>query len=259
MKPFVIRRASLWLACILATAACRPARARDAADILRRAELAVRPADAGKPRTIVLEGTYEYRGQGGQHGIAPLYIHWREPGILYQELTAPFGLMRRWYDGTRGWASRPEFPNRPLPDAELSEAKRDAAWYQPWAMAGEYSSMTYEGRRSDAGQQYDVVAAQSRLGKTERFWFDAGTGRVKYLDVWEEGPEGLRVPGGGEFYQTRYIVEDYRAVGRIAMPFHVRRIRPNSSIDMRFTSVRIDVPVDTLRERAPSDTIGRDR
>ena len=204
-----------------------------------------------------MEGTYEYTGQGGQHGIAPLYEHWREPGILYQELQAPFGLMRRWYDGTRGWASRPEFPNRQLPDAELSEAKRDAAFYQPWSMPGEYSSMVYEGRRRDGEHEYDVVAAQSRLGKTERFWFDAATGLVKYLDVWEEGPEGLRVPGGGEFYQTRYTVDDYRLVGRMMLPFHIRRARPNSSVEMRFTSIRVNAPVDTLRERPPADTIAR--
>ena len=259
MKPFAIRTASLWLASILLIDACRPARTPSAADILRRAELAVRPDGVTQPRTIVLEGTYEYTGQGGQHGIAPLYEHWREPGILYQEIKAPFGLMRRWYDGTRGWASRPEFPNRPLPDAELSETKRDAALYQPWAMSGEYTALTYEGRRVDGGQDYDVVAAQSRLGKTERFWFDAGTGLVKYLDVWEEGPEGLRVPGGGEFYQTRYIVDDYRPVGRMKLPFHVQRIRPNSSVQMRFTSVRVDVPVDTLRERPPADTVSRSR
>ena len=250
---------SLWLASMLMNEACRPARPPTAADILRRAELAVRPADVTRPRTIVLEGTYEYTGQGGQHGIAPLYEHWREPGILYQEVRAPFGLMRRWYDGIRGWASRPEFPNRPLPDAELSETRRDAALYQPWAMAGEYTSMAYEGRRLDAGRDYDVIAAQSRFGKTERFWFDTGTGLVKYLDVWEEGPEGLRVVGGGEFYRTRYIVDDYRAVGRMTLPFRVRRVRPNSSVDMRFTSVRIDVPVDTLRERPPADTAGRRR
>ena len=52
--------------------------------------------------------------------------------------------------------------------------------------------------------------------------------------------------------QTRYIVDDYRAVGRMKLPFHVQRIRPNSSIDMRFTSVRVDVAVDTLRERPPA-------
>jgi hypothetical protein len=38
------------------------------------------------------------------------------------------------------------------------------------------------------------VAGRSRLGKTERFWFDAVTGLVRYVEVWQEGPEGLRVP-----------------------------------------------------------------
>jgi hypothetical protein len=257
MSPSTLRTASRWLAASLAVVGCQPTRPTAAADVLRRSELAVRPSGVRPPRTIVLEGTYEYTGQGGQHGIAPYYQHWREPGVLYQEVQAPFGLMRRWYNGTRGWASRPEFPNRPLPDAELSETKRDAALYQPWAMAGEYTAYVYEGRRNDGGREYDVIAARSRLGKMERFWFDAETGRVKYLDVWEEGPEGLRVVGGGEFYQSRYVVQDYRPVGRMMLPFHVRRVRPHSSVDMKFTSVRADVAVDTARERPPVDTVAR--
>ena len=230
---------------------CRPILPSTAGDVLTRAQLAVRAADVPPPRTIVMEGTSEYRGQNGQQGVAPLYSHWREPGILYQELQAPFGLMQRWFDGQRGWKSRPELPRLALPDAELSEARRDAAMYQPWAIAGEYTSFVYEGRRIDEGREYDVVAGQSRLGKTERFWFETRTGYVKYLDVWEEGPEGLRVAGGGEFYRTRYVIEDYRPVGRMMLPFRIQRIRPNSSFDIRFTSIRIDAPVDTLRERPP--------
>ena len=251
MKPSITLTARLLLA--FAVTGCRPMRSPTAADILQRSENAVRQAGAIAPRTIVMDVTYEYTGQGGQHAVAPLYQHWRTPGILYQEVQAPFGLMRRWFNGARGWASRPEFPNRPLPDAELSETRRDAALYQPWSMPGEYRSFVYEGRRQREGREYDVVAAQSRLGKTERFWFDPATGLVRILDVWEEGPEGLRSAGGGQFYESRYIIDDYRPVGTITLPFRVRRVRPNSSVDMRFTSIRIDAPVDTLRERPPAD------
>ena len=258
MKPSITLAGRLLLA--LAFVGCRPMRSPSATDILKRAEAAVRPEGVPAPHTIVIEGTYEYTGQGGQHALAPLYQHWRAPGVLYQEVQAPFGRMRRWFNGERGWGSRPEFPNRPLPNAELSETRRDAALYQPWAMPGEYQSFGYEGRRQRDGIEYDVVVAQSRLGKTERFWFDPSTGFVRILDVWEEGPEGLRNVGGGEFYQSHYLVDDYRPVGKYTLPFRIRRVRPNSSVDMRFTSVRVDAPVDTLREQPPAvraDTIGR--
>jgi len=258
MKPSIDLAGRLLPA--LALVGCRSTRSPSATDILERAETAVRPVGVPAPRTIVIEGTYEYTGQGGQHGVAPLYQHWRAPGVLYQEVQAPFGQMRRWFGGERGWASRPEFPNRPLGNAELSETRRDAALYQPWAMPGEYQSFAYEGRRQRGGKEYDVVAAQSRLGKTERFWFDPSTGLVRILDVWEEGPEGLRSVGGGEFYESHYLVDDYRPVGKHTLPFRIRRVRPNSSVDMRFASVRVDAPVDTLREQAPpvrADTMSR--
>jgi hypothetical protein len=255
LASFVSSAAILASACVIgrggAERGATPA-SRAADSILARSRLATRPATVAAPGSIVMVGTYEYTGQGGQHGVAPLYEHWRAPGILYQEITAPFGMMRRWSDGERGWASRPEFPNRPLPDAELSEVRRDAALYQPAALGREYTSYTFEGRLRFEGREFDVVAAQSRLGRTERFYFDPTTGLPAYLEVWEEGPEGLRSPGGGEFYQTRYTLDDYRTVGGIKIPFRIQRKRPNSVIDMRFEQVRLNVPIDTLREKAPT-------
>lgn len=227
------------------------AEARAADSILARSRVAMRPATVAAPRSIVMTGTYEYTAQSGLHALAPIYQHWRAPGILYQEITAPFGMMRRWSDGERGWGSRPELPNRPLPDAEMSEVRRDAALYQPAALSKEYTAYKFEGRLPHEGKSFDVVAAQSRLGRTERFFFDPITGLPAYLEVWEEGPEGARVPGGGEFYQTVYIIDDYRTVDGIKIPFRVRRKRPSTLVDMRFEQVRLNVNVDTLREKAP--------
>jgi len=224
--------------------------------ILRRSRQAAQAATAQPMRTRVLEGTYEYRGANGQHAVAPLYAHWRAPGILYQEMKAPFGQMRRWSDGTVGWASRPEFPNRPLPDAEISEARREAALHQPVNLGADYRSYTYEGRRTDDGREFDVVAATSRFGRTERFYFDPTTGLPVHLDVWEEGPEGLRSVGGGEFYQTRYTLSDYRDVDGHKIPFSIIRKRPSSTGHYRFERVQINVPVDTTREAVPKEAPG---
>jgi len=212
----------------------------------------MRPTTVAAPRSIVMVGTYEYTAESGLHALAPLYEHWRAPGVLYQEITAPFGMVRRWSDGQRGWASRPELPNRVLGDAEMSEVRRDAALYQPAALSNDYTSYQFEGRLPYEGRQFDVVAAQSRLGRTDRFYFDPSTGLPGYLEVWEEGPEGLRSVGGGEFYQTVYIIDDYRAVDGIKIPFRIRRKRPHTLVDMRFEQVRLNVPIDTLREQAPT-------
>ncbi len=255
LASFVSSATILASACLTSRRGGQPqgtAEFRAADSILRRSRLAMRPAAVPAPRSIVLAGTYEYTAESGLHALAPLYEHVRAPGVLYQEIAAPFGMMRRWSDGQRGWASRPEFPNRPLPDAELSEVRRDVALYQPAALGNEYTSYTFEGRRLYEGKELDVVAAQSRLGKTERFYFDPATGLAAYLEVWEEGPEGARIVGGGEFYQTVYIIDDYRTVDGIRIPFRVRRKRPHTLVDMRFDTVRVNAPVDTLREKAPT-------
>jgi hypothetical protein len=236
-----------------ATAASAGATQEARADsILRRSRIAARGATTPQVRTLVMEGTYEYTGANGQHAVAPLQEHWRAPGILYQEMRAPFGLMRRWSDGTRGWASRPEFPNRPLPNAEISEVRREAVFYQPAELGNEYTAYRFEGRRTLDGRLYDVVAASSRIGRTERFYFDPGTGLPHHLEVWEEGPEGLRSVGGGEYYQTRYTLSDYREVGGLRLPFHLVRKRPSSTAEYRFERIRLNAPVDTTRESPPT-------
>ena len=266
--PSAALRGVLVASAVGAIAACHPARpaadsgaaasrsttpAEASADsILQRSRRAAQGTSTEPVRTRVMEGTYEYSGANGQHAVAPLRMHWRLPGILYQEMRAPFGQMRRWSDGSRGWASRPEFPNRPLPDAEISEARRDAALYQPAELGADYTGYASEGRKTVDGRELDVVAATSRFGKTERFYFDPSTGLPVYLDVWEEGPEGLRSVGGGEFYQTRYTLSDYRVVSGRMVPFSIVRKRPNSTAHYRFERVQINVPVDTTLEAPPS-------
>ena len=239
-----------------ATDATLSEEARAADSILRRSRIAAHGASPSPVRTRVMEGTYEYSGANGQHAVAPLEAHWRAPGILYQEMRAPFGLMRRWSDGTRGWASRPEFPNRPLPNAEIAEVRREVVFFQPADLAGEYTAYRFEGRRDLGGRTFDVVAATSRIGRTERFYFDPATGLPAHLDVWEEGPEGLRSVGGGEYYQTRYTLSDYRTVDGTRLPFDILRKRPNSSARYRFERIRQNVPVDTTREAPPREASG---
>jgi hypothetical protein len=101
-----------------------------------------------------------------------------------------------------------------------------------------------------------VVAATSRIGRTERFYFDPATGLPAHLEVWEEGPEGLRTVGGGEYYQTRYTLSDYRDVDGARLPFSILRKRPNSSGQYRFERIRQNVPVDTTLEAPPREPAG---
>jgi hypothetical protein len=86
------------------------------------------------------------------------------------------------------------------------------------------------------------VAAQTREGKTERFYFDAATHLPSRLDLWEQGPEGARVEG--EFLLAEYRLEDYRRVDGMMLPFRIVRVRPRSTIEYRFNEIKHDVEVD---------------
>jgi hypothetical protein len=128
---------------------------------------------------------------------------------------------------------------RKLSSYEIDEIRLVAALYQPLVIHRRYREPAYEGRRNVGGRETEVLSAIRHGGKADRFYFDLVTGLPVQLDVWEEGPEAVRQPG--EFYLAHYQLDDYRTVDGVTVPFYVRRIRPNSTMTFRFTSVRQNV------------------
>ena len=196
------------------------------------------PARSKNVRTREIHGTFEYRG-AGQHGTGQLEMRWKAPGSLVEQLRGPMGVITRGYDGARAWGSHPQRGVRKLSSYEIDEIRLVAALYQPLVIHRRYREPAYEGRRNVGGRETEVLSAIRHGGKADRFYFDLVTGLPVQLDVWEEGPEAVRQPG--ELYLAYYQLDDYRTVDGVTVPFYVRRIRPNSTMTFRFTSVRQNV------------------
>lgn len=205
------------------------------------------PARSKNIRTREIHGTFEYRGVG-QHGTGQLEMSWKAPSSLVEQLRGPMGVITRGYDGARAWGSHPQRGVRQLSSYEIDEIRLVAALYQPLVIHDRYRVPTYEGRTNVEGRETDVLSAIRHGGKADRFYFDLVTGLPVQLDVWEEGPEAVRE--AGEFYLAQYQLDDYRTVDGVAVPFYVRRVRPNSTMTFRFTAVRQNV--------ALSDSIFKD-
>jgi len=205
------------------------------------------PVRSKNIRTREIHGTFEYRG-AGQHGTGQLQMKWKAPSSLVEQLRGPMGVITRGYDGARAWGSHPQRGVRKLSSYEIDEIQLAAALYQPIVIHHRYHEPTHEGRTKVGGRETEVLSAIRRGGRADRFYFDLVTGLPVQLDVWEEGPEAVRRPG--ESYLAHYQLDDYRTVDGVAVPFYVRRVRPNSTMTFRFNEVRQNL--------ALSDSIFRD-
>lgn len=212
------------------------------------------PARSKNIRTREIHGTFEYRGVG-QHGTGQLEMRWKAPSSLVEQLRGPMGVITRGYDGARAWGSHPQRGVRQLSSYEIDEIRLVAALYQPLVIHHRYREPTYEGRTNVGGRETEVLSAIRQGGRADRFYFDLVTGLPVQLDVWEEGPEAVRQPG--EFYLAHYQLDDYRTVDGVAVPFYVRRVRPNSTMTFRFTQVRQNVALSDSIFRGPARSVNQ--
>ena len=231
---------------VLATREVRPS--ADVQRVARKYTVALGgPVRFKNIRTREIHGTFEYRGVG-QYGTGELEMRWKTPNLLVEQLRGPMGVITRGFDGVHAWGRHPQRGMRRLSSHEIDEIRLVAALYQPLIIYERYREPTYEGRAIVGGRETEVLSAIRHGGRTDRFYFDVVSGLLVQLDVWEEGPEAVREPG--EFYLARYQLDDYRTIDGVAVPFYVRRVRPNSAMTFRFTEVRQNV--------ALSDSIFRD-
>lgn len=190
----------------------------------------------------LMTGEMEYTGMG-QRGIgAPITMLWLAPDKLHQTIQAPFGKIERTVVGDRGWGRHPQTGRRDLTPEELSEARRDAALYNPASWVNEYRELVSEGSKQVDGDLVDVLRATLSDGRVERLYFSSKSHLLVRLDMWEEGPEAERVRG--ESYLARFFLSDYKATDGIMVPYTIRRERPNSVAIYRWKTVQHNIEVD---------------
>jgi hypothetical protein len=199
-------------------------------------------------KTREIHGTFEYRGVE-QHATGQLEMRWRSPSSIVERLRGPMGVITRGFDGARAWGNHPQVGVRQLSSFEIEEILLEGVLYQPLGVRHLYGEASYEGRMNIGGRDTEVLSASRRGARTDRFYFDLVTGLPVRLDVWEEGPEAVRQPG--KFYLAYYYLDDYRTVDGVAVPFYVRRERPNSTMTFRFTEVRQNVSLPDSIFRVP--------
>lgn len=155
-----------------------------------------------------------------------------------------FGVMEMAYDGTTGWEKNPMVGLRKLAGKELVARKREAAFNKELKFKELYQKIEVTGRAKVADKDAYVVEATPADGSVEKLYFDAEGGLLVRHDAERESPQG---PVLVELY-----FEDYRDVDGVKVPFILRQVSPQFTVQTKFNEVRHNVEIEDAKFSKPA-------
>ncbi len=154
-------------------------------------------------------------------------------------LQAPgFGTLRQGFNGTVAWEQQPG-------DDEIEDQpgfqKREADFYLPIKFHELFPKLTLVGKEKVGARQSYVIEAP-RAGNPKRWYFDTESG----LLIRSESRSA-----GGEITESEDF-DDYRAVDGVKLPFHIRHVREEITLQFKVTEVKHNVEIDDARFEKPA-------
>ena len=199
-----------------------------------------------KVTTRMMKGTLELPATGDAGSIVPgtIEVYQKAPNKRLSTVVIPGnGTDQRGYNGTAGWFVDPDEGPKDLSGPDLDAMKSDAPLNREIRLKELYPKMTVAGKATVAGREAYVVEAPLGDG-VEKFYFDAGNG----LLVRDDAP--VQIPDEGLTTQVS-LLEDYRDVDGVKLPFAIRRTRPDGDSTIKFTEIKNNVAVDDAKFEKP--------
>jgi hypothetical protein len=161
-------------------------------------------------------------------------VHEKAPDKLLTIIILVGSAYREAFDGKTAWAEDPADGLREETGAELAEAKRQANFYGPFDLRGQYSKLTFAGREKIGERENNVVeGALSEGGQPDRLYFDVDTGLLARLITQHHAPEGVT--------QLQEDFSDYREVDGVKLPFTISQTSAESAFTMKIGEVHHNV------------------
>ena len=200
-----------------------------------------------KVTTRVLKGTLVLPATGDAGSIVPgtIEIDMKAPNKRMTISNIPgSGVDQRGYNGAAGWYVDPDEGPKDLAGPDLQAMKSDAEFYRELKLKDLYPKMTVEGKATVGSGEAYVVAATLPDDGVEKFYFDTQSG----LLVRDDAP--VEIPDEGKTLQVS-LLEDYRDVDGVKLPFTISRTRPDGDSTIKFTEIRNNAPVDDAKFEKP--------
>ncbi len=157
---------------------------------------------------------------------------------------AGYGLQREGYDGVTAWITDPQTGLREKSGGELADVKRSALFPRELKMKTIYPKMTVTGQEQVGTRSAWVVVGEPADGPPARLYFDLESGLPVRQVVSRQSPAGPM--------EVDVRFDDYRAVDGVKRPFSIRQITPQFTVEITFTEVKHNVPIDDAVFKKPA-------
>ena len=160
-------------------------------------------------------------------------------------ILAEYGQQKEGFDGTVAWITDPQSGSvREKAGGELADVKRSAMFPREMKMRTIYPKMTVTGMEKVGERSTWVVVGEPADGPPARIYFDVESGLPIRQVVTRQSPTGPA--------EVDVRFDDYRAVDGVQRPFRIRQITSQFTIDIVFSEVKHNVPIDDAVFRKPS-------
>jgi photosynthetic reaction center cytochrome c subunit len=184
----------------------------------------------GTAEVAGVQGTFEF------YEVAP------NKAFLIGQLPPPVGSVQQAFDGTRGWVKNQNGVFDMSGDG-LDQVRRDWVFYGDVKLKEQFKAMSVAGRERFDGREFYVVLGTRPDGQIERLYFDIHTGLLARR--YSETPTYF----GGLPNAVDY--DDYRKVGKVRLPFVVRKVRGGTILQQNISEYRLNIKIDEAQFKKP--------
>jgi outer membrane lipoprotein-sorting protein len=154
------------------------------------------------------------------------------------------GVFQMAFDGAVGWENNPMVGMRELAGKELAARKRDSTFNGELKYKELFEKIVVKGKEKVAERDAYVVEATPAEGSVEKMYFDAESGLLVRHDAERESPQGSAM--------VETYFEDYKDVDGIKVPFTLKQVMPQFTIQIKFDEVKHNVEIEDAKFAKPA-------
>lgn len=192
-----------------------------------------------KLKTRVMKGTIQTVG-ASELGSVETYLKAPNKGVstTYIPGDPP---STNGYNGAAGWTIDPVVGPQDVTGPDLDDLKQRFDFYREIRLKEIYPQMAFQGAETVNGRNTYVTEAVNGNSARERFYFDQQTGLLIRQEA--ISPDGSL---------SRTVLEDYREVDGVKLPFRVRVADSESEEVFQYAEIRHNISIEDARFEKPA-------
>lgn len=188
------------------------------------------------------KGTMELEGMG-LSGPAEMFAKAPNKSALFIDLQG-VGKIANVCDGEKAYSLSPMEGVRELSGVELTQAKRNADFYQPLNLKKNYPKLEVKGKEKVGSTDAYIVEATPASGDPQKLYFAADTGLLVRVDSDNDTPQGKM--------SFEVYFSDFKDVDGIKIAHSIRQVSAAFTAVIKLSEVKHNATVDEAKFAKPS-------